>query len=99
MQAMALIVGGESITLYNILSNSWEPESLKVDTAGKQWMCTPCHTALLAVRHDAGLGRWLLDAYALEDGGTQAMFSQILKDKELADEVACLPTGVRTAPI
>lgn len=92
---MALILEEERVALYNILSKSWEPESLAVATAGKQWLCTPCRTALLAVRHNIGLGRWVLDAYSLERSSTQGMFTQILIGEELPEEVACLPREVR----
>eukprot|EP00892_Ulva_mutabilis_P011345 jgi/Ulvmu1/8583/UM045_0026.1 len=89
---MALILEPDRVRVYNILVKTCEPESLAVSTAGKQWLCTPCRTALLAVYHDRGLGRWVVDAYALEDAGTaQALFWQILEDEALPDEVAQLP--------
>lgn len=97
---MALILEEKRVSLYNILSKSWEPEALAVATAGKQWLCTPCRTALLAVRHNGTLGRWLLDAYSLEDGGTaQPLFWQILKDADLPPGVASLPCAVRSMPL
>ena len=93
---MALILEPDRVRLYNILSKSWEPESLAVETAGKQWLCTPCRTALLAVHHDAGLNSWMVDAYALEDGGTaQPLFWGILENELLPREVASLPHEVR----
>ena len=95
---MALIMEAHRVRVYNILSKAWEPESLAVETAGKQWLCTPCRTALLAVHHDAGFHPWVVDAYALEDGGTaQKLFWQILEKKVLPDEVACLPAQVRAS--
>lgn len=93
---MALIIETDCVRLYNILSQTWEPESLAVDTTGKQWTCTPCRTALLAVHHDGDLGGWLLNAYALEDGGhAQPLFWAIMEDAQLPHELASLPSNVR----
>jgi hypothetical protein len=90
---MALIIEPDCVRVRNILSKSWEPESIKgVASAGKQWICTPCHTALLAVHHSPHAGRWVLDAYALEHGGEQPMFHQVLSGESLPTEVAALPS-------
>jgi hypothetical protein len=35
---MALIIYAEKLSLYNISSKSFEPETLIVDTANKRWM-------------------------------------------------------------
>ena len=84
----------DRIRLYNILTKSWEPEKLDVETTGKQWMVTPCRTALLAVHHS--MTGWVADAYALEAAGTvQPLFTQILDEEELPDEVSSLPEEVR----
>lgn len=94
---MVLIFEPERVRLYNVQSQSWEPESMAVETAGKQWMCTPCRTALLAIHHNSDTGRWLLDAYALEDGGNaQPLFWTIMEDTELPEPVASLPGNVRS---
>lgn len=93
---LALILEEHRIRLYNIATKSWEPESLEVVTAGKQWMCTPCRTALIAVHYDSELGRWTLDAYSLEDGGdAQPLFWQITINEDLPEDVGTLPAVVR----
>lgn len=90
---MALIIEKEKIRLYNILSKSWEPDSLEVDTAGKQWMSTPCRTALLAVHHS--MTGWVVDAYALESVGTvQPLFTKFLEEEDLPEELSGLPQQV-----
>jgi hypothetical protein len=91
---MALIIERDAVRLYNILSKSWEPEKLEEATAGRQWLCTPCRTALLAVRHEP-LG-WTVDAYALEAAGeVQPLFTRILHDQVLPDDMARMPVMVR----
>lgn len=92
---VALILEANRIRLHNIIKKSWEPETLYVTTAGKQWLCTPCRTALLAVHHDAHLGAWQLDAYALEAGGSeQPLFWTILENQTLPEAAASLPAEV-----
>ena len=79
--------------MYNILTKSWEPEKLEVETTGKQWMVTPCHTALLVLHHS--MTGWVANAYALESAGTvQPLFTQNLDEEELPDEVSSLPYEV-----
>lgn len=91
---MALILGPESVRLYNISTQKWEPEILHTETAGKQWLITPCRTALVAVYHT--FGGWVVDAYAMETAGeVQPLFEEILVDEPLPDPMGELPAQVR----
>jgi hypothetical protein len=84
---MALIIYAEKLSLYNISSKSFEPESLQVDTADKRWMCTPNGEALLSLSHihpatdTHNGGQWVMDVFALEDcGEDQHLFQQLMQE-------------------
>jgi hypothetical protein len=96
---MALIIYPEKVSLYNISSKSFEPESLTIDTTNKRWLCTPNGEALIALSHipSAGThndGQWVMDVFALEDCGIeQPLFQSLMQQHPVFD----LPKQVRTA--
>ena len=98
---MALLLEPHKIRLFNVTSKVDEPESLSVDTAGKQWLVTPNGAALLAMRYDhalvgPGTSRgWVLDAYTLEDcPPVQGLFQQVAAGAGLAHGMHALPARV-----
>jgi hypothetical protein len=82
---MAVIIRPDKVSLYNISSQSDEPESLTIDTTCKHWLCTPNREALISLYHVApaartqGDGQWMMDAFALEECGMeQPLFHTLL---------------------
>ena len=98
---IVLLLEPRKVRLFNVTSKSEEPESLPVDTAGKQWLVTPNGAALLALRYShapsaGGTPGWVLDAYTLEDcQPMQSVFEQIADSLDVAADMHRLPALVR----
>jgi hypothetical protein len=100
---MALLILPRKVKLYNIRAMCEEPESLPVETAGKQWLVTPNGAALLALHctvpeNQAGSkGRWVMDVFALEQClPEQQLFDRIASNTALPEKLALLPAKARS---
>jgi hypothetical protein len=96
---MALIIYPGKVSLFNISSKSFEPETLIIDTTNKHWLCTPNREALIGLSHTPPTGthndgQWVMDVFSLEDCGIeQPLFQSLMQQHPVFD----LPKQVRAA--
>ena len=88
---MGLILEPQRVVLYNLTTRCEQADSLPVITFGKQWICTPDGSALLALYRSCEKDTevWVVYAYSLEqysqNENDTALFYQILTQQPLVN--------------